>query len=39
MVEGVDQFADRWEAELIDDTAGDSTTVAYDVEVMPAPIG
>ena len=39
MVEGVDQFADRWEVEPIDDTAGDSTTVAYDVEVMPAPIG
>ena len=24
MVEGVDQFADRWEVEPIDDTAGDS---------------
>jgi hypothetical protein len=39
MVPGVDQFADRWEVELVDDVLGRSVSCAYDVVPMPAPIG
>lgn len=39
MVEGVDQFADRWEVELVDETDGATIVAAYDVERMPEPIG
>ncbi|MFJ7995926.1 DUF2848 domain-containing protein [Streptomyces sp. NPDC096310] len=39
MVEGVDQFADRWRVELGDPATGDTIGLAYDVVPMPAPIG
>lgn len=39
MVEGVEQFADRWEAALIDPGTGDQITCSYLVEPMPAPVG
>ncbi|MFE3738355.1 DUF2848 domain-containing protein [Streptomyces sp. NPDC059134] len=39
MVEGVDQFADRWRVELGDPATGDTIGLAYDVVPMPAAIG
>ncbi|MEV7421739.1 MULTISPECIES: DUF2848 domain-containing protein [unclassified Streptomyces] len=39
MVEGVDQFADRWRVELADPATGDTIGLAYDVVRMPVPIG
>jgi hypothetical protein len=39
MVEGVEQFADRWEVALIDPETGDEIICAYRVVPMPAPIG
>lgn len=39
MIAGVDQFADRWEVELLDEATGESSTLSYDVERMPVPIG
>ncbi|MDF2044682.1 MULTISPECIES: DUF2848 domain-containing protein [Microbacterium] len=39
MIAGVDQFTDRWEVELLDETTGESSVVRYDVERMPTPIG
>lgn len=39
MLPGVDQFADRWEVELIDDQLDRSITLAYRVTLMPAAIG
>ncbi|WOF23292.1 DUF2848 domain-containing protein [Microbacterium betulae] len=39
MIEGVDQFADRWEVELLDEATGETSRVVYDVARMPEPIG
>jgi hypothetical protein len=39
MVEGVDQFADRWEVTLTDVDSGREATCGYRVEVLPEPIG
>lgn len=39
MIEGVDQFSDRWEAELIDPVLNRSIRCAYSVEQLPDPIG
>ncbi|MEV7084946.1 DUF2848 domain-containing protein [Streptomyces sp. NPDC093085] len=39
MVEGVDQFADRWRVELADPATGETIGLAYDVVRMAEPIG
>ncbi|GAA1396055.1 hypothetical protein GCM10009599_23100 [Luteococcus peritonei] len=39
MTEGVDQFADRWRVELADPQTGRRIELAYDVEMLPAPVG
>lgn len=39
MIAGVDQFSDRWEVELLDESTGESSVVRYDVDRMPTPIG
>lgn len=39
MLEGVDQFADRWEVELLDEATGEASRVVYDVALLPEPIG
>lgn len=39
MLEGVDQFADGWRAELTDPVLGRSLTLSYAVEFMAKPIG
>ena len=39
MKPGVDQFADRWEVELVDDVLGRSVSCSYREVPMPAPIG
>jgi hypothetical protein len=39
MTPGVDQFADYWEVELVDEVLGRSVRCGYRVLPMPAPIG
>jgi Protein of unknown function (DUF2848) len=39
MAPGVDQFADAWRVELGDPATGDTIRLAYDVHLMPEPIG
>ncbi|KQZ67096.1 DUF2848 domain-containing protein [Nocardioides sp. Root151] len=39
MIEGVDQFAERWEVELSDAVTGRAISQAYDVRAMAQPIG
>lgn len=39
MIAGVDQFTDRWEVELLDESTGESSVVRYAVDRMPVPIG
>jgi hypothetical protein len=39
MLPGVDQFADRWRAELTDPVTGYTLELAYGVQRMPEPIG
>lgn len=38
MIPGIDQFADRWRAELVDETLGRSVCCEYRVEQMAEPI-
>jgi hypothetical protein len=38
MRDGVDQFADRWRAELTDPVLGNTVSLAYDVLPMAEPI-
>ncbi|MFI9615754.1 DUF2848 domain-containing protein [Streptomyces sp. NPDC052023] len=39
MVEGVDQFAERWRVELADPGTGETIELGYDVVPLPVPIG
>ncbi len=39
MIEGVDQFSDRWEVELVDPVRNRTISCAYAVDLLPAPIG
>jgi hypothetical protein len=39
MLEGVNQFADAWRAELTDPVLGRTISLSYDVVPMATPIG